>query len=133
MEQAKFIEVNAGVRYWDDGTLNGESDVDGKMPCKKGSMWCPIIELATGKIQNWVQGNEAKIHYKVCDSGFYWLLNENNERIRKWKGYYVPNDFLCIGSNGYGDYIIFNVDVGGRIINWRVPYVDEEEWIVEEY
>lgn len=104
--QACFIEVEAGVRYWEDASLNGIEDTNGTIPLRKGDAWNPVIELKTGLVLNWPNGIEAKIHYKVCDEGQYWLLDENKNRVAKWKGYYVPNDILCINSNGYGDYII---------------------------
>lgn len=128
MKNAKFIEVEAGVRYWEDASINGAEDTDGKVPFRKGDVWCPVIELQTGQVQNWPVGVEANIHYKVCDAGQYWLLDENNQRIAKWKDYYVPNDFLCVKDNGYGDYIIMKIDGEGKIKNWKQPYIDEEEW-----
>lgn len=127
-ENARFIEVDAGVRYWEDSYLNGEPDTDGKVPLRHGDGWCPVIELATGRILNWPEGVKANIHYKVCDEGFYWLLDEAKARIAKWRGYYVPNDFLCVGDNGYGDYIIFKIGGDGLVIGWRKPGIDGEEW-----
>jgi hypothetical protein len=128
MENAKYIEVDAGVRYWDDATINGETDVDGKIPLRNGDGWCPIIELETGLILNWPQDIEAKVHYKVCDAGLYWLLDENKNRIATWNGHYVPNDILCRKGNGYGDYIILDIDKNGKISNWKTPYIDPEKW-----
>lgn len=128
MNQAKYIEVDAGVRYWDDASLNGEPDTEGKIPFRKNDGWCPIIELATGQILDWPNGIEAKIHYKVCDSGLYWLLDQNKNRIAEWKGHYVPNDVLCPKANGYGDYIIMEIGKDGKILNWQYPYLDEEKW-----
>ena len=58
MKQVKYIEVNAGVRYWEDATLNGEEDAEGKIPLRKGDDWCPIIELATGRVPEW-PGNKT--------------------------------------------------------------------------
>jgi len=128
MEQAKYIELDAGVRYWDDATINGEPDVDGMIPLRKRDGWCPIIDLENGEVLNWPQGMEASIHYKVCDSGFYWLLDESKQRIYKWKDHYVPNSILCINTNGYGDYIIFKIGTDGKIINWKKPFIEEEKW-----
>lgn len=128
MKEAIYIELDAGVRYWEDGKINGVEDINGDMPCRKGDGWCPIIDLKNGKIINWTQGIEANIHYKVCDSGFYWILNEEKQRIAKWKDFYVPNNILCTKSNGYGDYIIFDIESDGKITNWCPPYIDEDEW-----
>ena len=59
---AKFIKVSAGVRYWEDGELNGVDDVTGLMPLRKGDRWEPVICLTTGKIQDWPEGTTASIH-----------------------------------------------------------------------
>lgn len=129
MEQAQFIEVSAGVRYWEDANLNGQEDTEGKVPLRNGENWEPVIELATGRILNWPEGVEASIHYKVCDAGEYWLLDGAKQRIAKWKDYYVPNDILCVGDNGYGDYIIFKVGADGVVVGWAKPEIDPEHWV----
>lgn len=128
IENAKFIELDAGVRYWEDAYLNGKEDANGEIPLRNGDGWQPTIELATGRVLDWPAGVEADIHYKVCDAGMYWLLDEAKRRIAKWRDYYVPNDFLCVGDNGYGDYIILKIDAGGLIPGWRNPGVDVDKW-----
>lgn len=128
MEQAQFIEVSAGVRFWEDATLNGREDAEGMIPLRKGENWEVVIELATGRILNWPEGVEASIHYKVCDAGEYWLLNGAKRRIAKWKDYYVPDGILCVGDNGYGDYIIFKVGADGVVVDWTKPAIDSEQW-----
>lgn len=129
MNAAKYIELDAGVRYWEDAYLNGKEDTNGDIPLRNGDGWQPTIELATGRVMNWPEGFEADIHYKVCDAGEYWLLNEAKVRIAKWKGHYVPNEFLCVGDNGYGDYIVFKIGADGLIIGWSNPGIDEDEWL----
>lgn len=129
LEKMRFIEVDAEVRYWEDGRINGEVDKDGKIPLRVGDSWCPVIDLSNGQIQDWPLGVTAEVYYKVCDAGLYWLLNSDKQRIAKWRGNYVPNDFLCVGSRGSGDYIIFKVGTDGKIIGWEVPYVDEDRWV----
>jgi hypothetical protein len=129
MEQAQFIEVSAGVRYWDDATLNGQEDTEGNVPLRNGENWEPVIDLTTGRILNWPEGVSASIHYKVCDAGEYWLLDAAKQRIAKWKGYYVPDDILCVGDNGYGDYIIFKVGSDGVVVGWSKPGIDPEQWV----
>ena len=110
--QATYIEVSAGVRYWDDATVNGTTDTDGTLiPLRKGDNWEPVIRL-------------ADVHFKVCDAGEYWLLNDARKRVAKWAGFYVPDDFLCPGENGYGDYIILKVGVDGQIEKWRTPALE---------
>lgn len=127
MEDVIFLEVDAGVRYWEDAIVNGFEDIDGTIPCRDGERWKPIIELSTGKIINWVQGVEASIHYKVCDDGDYWLLDENKKRVKKWDDYYVPDGLLVVDDNGYGDYIIFKVSCDGTIIGFN-PVTNYDHW-----
>lgn len=129
---AKYIEVKAGVRYWEDATINGVEDEEGDLtPFRVGDCWCPVIELATGIIQDWPKNMVAGIHFKICDDGEYWILDENKNRIGKWNGDYVPNKFLCHGDNGYGDYIVFDVDKDGKIIGYKTPMVSQGEWYKE--
>lgn len=123
--QATYIEVSAGVRYWEDAAVNGTEDAEGTlMPMRKGDDWAPVIRLADGAVMDWPQGTTADVHYKVCDAGEYWLLDDERKRVAKWAGFYVPNDFLCHGDNGYGDYIIFKVSADGLIAGWRSPAVE---------
>ncbi len=113
-----FLKVQAGVRYWEDSTVNGEEDSDGNlMPFRVNNCWCPIIEVDTGKIQNWPKGVRANVHYKVCDSGVYSLVDsEGNTMIEVHD--YVPS---CMSpkSSGYGDYIIMDINEDGVIQNWK--------------
>ncbi|MFA5630317.1 MAG: hypothetical protein WC997_02295 [Porticoccaceae bacterium] len=129
MKEATFIEVDADVRYWEDATVNGVEDIDGTLvPCRKGDAWAPTIRLADGYIKGWPEGTTASIYYKVCDQGLYWLLSEGGLRIAKWRGDYVPDNILCVGENGYGDYIIFKVNGDGFIENWNQPVLEADEW-----
>lgn len=129
MSNAIYIELSAGVRYWDDGKINGEDDADGsRTPFKKDDRWCPVIRLADGVVIDWPVGTVARIHYKVCDDGQYWLLDESKNRIGEWAGYYVPDDFLCPNENGYGDYIILKIDENGAIEGWKQPEID---WVCD--
>lgn len=127
-DRAKYILVEAEVRYWEDATVNGQEDHNGTLiPCREGDLWKPVIRLEDGQIMGWPEGTKAEIHYKVCDQGEYFLGNDKQEKIGKWGSYYVPNEFLCHGDNGYGDYIIFNVDPDGKIKNWKRPSVEEDK------
>ncbi len=126
---ARYMQVAAAPRYWEDATINGESDEDGsRVPHRTGELWLPVIDLRDGRLLDWPQGVEARIHYKVCDAGEYFLLDENRKCLAKWKGFYVPDEFLCHGDNGHGDYIIFKVAPDGVILGWRNPGVDPDEW-----
>ena len=123
----KLLIVKAGVRYWEDSEINGENDTeDGdNIPCKIGELWCPQIEIETGKILNWKQGTKANIHYKISDCCGYELKDENGENILSAKDGYVPNT-LCPKGNGFGDYIIMDIDENGQIADWEFDFDDFE-------
>jgi len=119
----KYLKVEAGVRYWEDATVNGEEDTDGELiPFRHGDEWRPMINLETGTIENWPGGTVADVHYKVCDEGRYTLLNEEREPVKVIDGY-VP-DIMCPEESGYGDYIIMKIDGGGKIAGWTVDLDD---------
>jgi hypothetical protein len=48
--KATYIEVSAGVRYWEDATVNGTEDADGTLiPARKGDTWAPAFRPAKRK------------------------------------------------------------------------------------
>ena len=114
----EYLFVEAGVRYWEDGVINGVEDKDGNIPCRDGDCWKPLININTGKIINWTQGVRANIHYKVCDNGTYKLLDANMELIKKIRDY-VPK-MLSPKGEGWGDYIIMDIDADGQIKDWKI-------------
>lgn len=118
--EIKTLVVEAGVRYWEDGEVNGVEDTEGNLiPCRQGDCWCPHIDIDSGIITNWTKGIKAKVHYKVCDAGNYFLNDENGGQILSIEQDYVPS-ILCPKENGYGDYIIMDIDENGQIQNWNV-------------
>jgi hypothetical protein len=127
---ATHIEVEADVRYWEDALVNGTTDDGGTLiPGGRGNCWHVRISLADGRVEEWPAGTTANIHYKVCDAGEYWLTDAEGCRVAKWRGHYVPDDFLCHGDNGFGDYIIMNVGQDGNIAGYRPPRIDPDQWM----
>lgn len=136
---ARYLQVDAGVRYYEDTVVDGVDDIslydskgDGEpfVPCvvkikdKPTSCiysdhyrWKPLIDVSNGQIVNWRKGTTADVHYKVCDEGVYCLLNNNKQQIIRIESY-VPT-LLDPYGNGYGDYIIFSVDADGYIKDWN--------------
>lgn len=118
------LDVRAKVRYFEDAIVNGVEDVNGDlMPCMDRGIWKPLINLDTGIIENWTQGKTASVHYKVCDAGCYYLLEEDGDCVLSIEEDYVPK-ILCPKENGYGDYIIMDIDENGQIANWN-PTIEE--------
>lgn len=126
----KTLEVHANVRYFEDATVNGIVDVDGNlMPCIENGSWRPIIDIDLGIITNWIKGNRAYVHYKVCDAGSYFLKDEQGNTILSIEEDYVP-EIMCPEGSGYGDYIKMKIDENGQIENWKpslAGFVDEDE------
>jgi len=121
----KKLYVDAGVRYWEDSTVNGMEDMIGDLiPCREGERWKPIIDIETGIIINWEVGKSAEIHYKVCDDGIYTLKDSAEKEITSIDGY-VPST-MYPKDNGYGDYIIMNIDTNGKIADWSFNSQDFE-------
>lgn len=121
----KYLKAECEVRYWEDSTLNGNDDVNAEMPCAQGDLWVPVIDLETGQIINWKKGNEASIHYKICDMGHYFLLDENQQIVASIKDGYVI-EMLEPGGNGWGDYVIMDIDKDGFIDKWKADLSDFE-------
>ena len=116
--EIKTLEVRAGVRYWEDATVNGIDDEDGNLiPCRIGDYWCPVISIDSGVITNWEKGFYASIHYKICENGTYTLKDENGNEVAEFSGY-VPH-ILDLYNDSFGDYIILNVDENGLIADWN--------------
>lgn len=81
----KLLKINAGVLYYEDGTVNGIDDISydeqkqgvkPRIPCVQATegidkadswLWCIDIDAEDGIILNWEKGIEADVHYKVCD------------------------------------------------------------------
>lgn len=127
--ELKTLVVKAGVRYYEDATVNGVEDTEGDLiPCKQGELWCPIIDIDSGLITNWKQGVKAEVHYKVCDEGSYYLQDAEGNTVLSIEQDYVPK-MMCPKESGYGDYIIMDIDENGKIANFRQTldgFVDED-------
>jgi hypothetical protein len=121
--EIKTLKVTVEEPGWEDAVVNDIEDTDGdRIPCRNGNNWCPVIDIDTGKIRNWVKGVTADIHYKVCDSGIYELLDADGNTIIKGENY-VPS-IMCPEGEGYGDYIKMKVNADGQICNWQ-PNLDD--------
>ena len=132
LSSCTILTVECFHRYWEDTTVNGIEDEDGLLiPFREGDAWKPRIDLETGKVIGWPEGMTACIHYKVCDHGMYWIGTRDNPKVFQYGSpddwSYVPDDFLCHGDTGYGDYIILNVDGTGQIQQYERPVADNKE------
>ncbi len=124
---AKFLVVRAGVQYWEDTLVNGEEegDIDGKLiPCRVGEYWWPVIDVDSGVITNWTPGVTAKVCYKICEDGYYSVMNSLGKAIFGVGQCYVPN-VLDTSGKGYGKHIIMSIDETGKIAEWNGALLQE--------
>jgi len=107
-------------RRWETSQVNGveDNDSDPKMPCIEEDKqcrlhWNPIINLDNGQIVNWQKGTTASVHYKSVDNNQIDIKDRNTNTIKEYEGY-VPS-FLCPEEDGWGDYVIMEIDENGFI------------------
>ena len=134
----KRILVSCQPRYWNDSEVNGREDIDfiitrgdgqPQIPCAEKIKdesekclysdhwaWRPIIDVETGQITNWDEQVDAYVHYKVCDEFECIFQDENGLIITAYDGYVPP--FMYPKREGYGDYIILDIDECGYIQHW---------------
>ncbi|WLS01699.1 hypothetical protein [Shinella oryzae] len=124
--EVKYLKADCGVRYWEDGTVNGVDDDDDNpaMPFASKDGWRVLIDIEAGVIIDWPKGTTADVHYKVCDAGVYSLLDADRKEVKQIDGY-VPS-IMCPEGNGYGDYVIMKIDGDGKIANF-VPDLSDFE------
>ena len=145
---SKILKISAGVRYYEDATIDGVDDISydeqkqgmmPRVPCvvinpdekNKADIWrwCPEIDAETGMVLNWKKGVKANIHYKVCDDCMIEYFEDEKLVCNNDDYWYCP-DFLCPDEEGYGDYIIMRIDETGQIADWNPK--DVEKWVKEQ-
>jgi len=125
----KYLAVTAGIRYAEDVEVNGKMCNElSEIPGNDGEYWQIMINVEMGIIENWPIGKTAKLFAKVCDDGSYSILDADRRVIKTLEDSYVP-DCLAIGDNGYGDYLILQIDEYGKIENWKMSF---DEWQNDE-
>lgn len=131
--EIKYLLAIVEPRYWDeDFELDGSPfDGEGYFPGKIGDEWKILIDIDTGKIINWELGHTAQVYSKICDAGEYKLLGPDQMICYFYKDdMYVPS-CLYPKENGYGDYIIMDIDENGVIKDWKFDisdfFPDEDE------
>lgn len=124
-KRVRYLRAECGVRYWEGATVNGVKDEDGTLiPCREGDFWAPVIDLETGRIENWPQGTEADIHYKICDDGAYEVHDRDGALVKRITGYVIK--MMCPEENGFGDYVIMKVGPEGLIKDFKVDLSEFE-------
>ena len=111
----KQVSINIPLR---DGDV--ESDLD--IPFIKDNVLRCVVDIDSGRIQTWPQGQTMKLCSKVCDEGIYKLFDTKGNCIASINEDYVPNNLI---PGDYGDYVILDVDTDGLIKNWKPINLNE--------
>lgn len=114
--EIKWVFIRIPIRY-------GDEDVPFDFPLRVGDIWEASINIDSGEIENWPKGKSGNLYAKVCDEGYYELIDENDNSIGRIVDDYVPNDLI---PGEYGDYVDLKIDKNGKITNWpQEPDVSE--------
>jgi hypothetical protein len=105
--EVKYIIICVPVRY-------DEEDIPNDFPFRRNDIWEVLVDIETGKIKDWPYGYEYVLVMKVCDSGYYQLLDEAFGPIAEIEDY-VPHGIV---PGSYGDYIELTIEKDGTISNW---------------
>jgi hypothetical protein len=109
------------LRYPGEVRPENAPDFPGRVEPAHGR-WAALeytIDVDTGRIRDWPQGREAKLHLKVCDEGSYFLYDAAGDPVYTLAGDYVPGWV----PGEWGDYVELDIDAAGVITNWRADAV----------
>lgn len=91
-----------------------------------------FIDIETGHVLNWpTEFGEFDFHdAKIVDEGIYTLMKseEPSEDDLGYEGY-VPD---CLGNGGWGDYLEFEINENGDIVDWEFDNEDYKQFLNEQ-
>jgi hypothetical protein len=115
----KYLIISAVPRYQEDAWVNGieepEPPAASRMPGLINGVLELWIDLDLCRVAYWPEGTTARTHYKVCDDGAYWLLDEHGSRLDEC-GPYVPE---MVTPGGFGDYLGLSIGSDGRVYEYK--------------
>ena len=85
-----------------------------RFPILDGRTWTAVVDVETGRIQDWNQSGEFSLCDKVRDGGTYELLSPSGSVVGRIEENYVPNRLV---PGEYGDYIELHIK-DGVVTNW---------------
>jgi len=109
----KAVTINISPRYI-GGSDDDDMPTDFPLLNENKTAWQASINIDTGEIGGWPIGDAREMHAKVCDAGFYQLVDDGGNVVAEKDGY-VPN----IVPNDYGDYVVLKINEKGIIENWK--------------
>ena len=109
----RTVIINIAPHYIGD-TREDDMPTDFPLLNADKTAWVASVDIDTGAIAGWPQGDKRKMHVKVCDAGIYTLIDSDGNEVAELNGY-VPNDVV---PGSYGDYVKLDIDENGIITNW---------------
>ncbi len=119
--EIKFVLIDISPRHL------GEEEKP--VPLLTGDTWRVMVDINSGKIHDWPQGEEREYYWKICDAGSYYLLDENEEIALSIDNNYVPNNLL---PGEWGDYLDLKINTDGIITNWLKNPTSEDFQLDDE-
>lgn len=112
--EIKTILIDIAPRYIGDSE---DDDMPSDFPLLNATKdsWVAYVDVDTGKIKDWPQGDAREMHVKVCDAGTYRLFDDEGVAVAAIINNYVPNGIV---PGSYGDYVELKIDETGTITNW---------------
>lgn len=106
--EVRYLDITLPVNYDDE-------DMPFDAPLRRGDVWQARIDLDEQRILDWPQGKTLEFQMKVRDGGVYVLLDADLKEITRLEDY-APCGLL---SGSGGDYVCFDIDATGKILNWE--------------
>lgn len=110
------IHLSLPVRY-------EEEDMPNDFPLRIGELWEAMVEIDSGRIEDWPQGKEGEFYMKVVDMGTYTLYGPSPKDgsravLAELNEEYVPHGVV---PGEWGDYVHLKINGHGVITNWPRP------------
>jgi len=125
--EIKTVVIDLKPRYIGD-TDDDDMPTDFPLLDDSKTHWCVRVDIDTGIIEGWPDGETRDMHVKVCDEGIYRLLDANGAEVAMIADY-VPHGVV---PGSYGDYVELAIDGAGRITNWP-DAPDVSRFFADEY
>ena len=120
----KYIRFDIPIRPGDIGCYN--DDIQVCQAIENDGHLTLTIDIETGVVYGKSRiKHDVRIYSKVCDEGYYMLLDEYNCVVYQFRSY-VPDILSCI-DNGFGDYLSMVIHPDGSIDNWDSDKMREIE------
>lgn len=110
----KTVLLQVNPRYIGDGD---DDDISPSFPGLATGILTLEIDVDTGVVHGWPEGQEHSAYMKVCDAGSYYLKDREGSIVARIDQDYAPNRLI---PGEYGDYIDLSIGGDGKVAKWPV-------------